>query len=72
MVGEEVPSCPLHEIQLPFGGWYDWRTQVMVFLLSFATQDGAGDAHPFPTWWGNNNYDAHGNPQNFDPCLCVN
>jgi len=32
----------------------DGGTQVMVFILSFAVQGAAGNAHLFPSWWGAN------------------
>ncbi len=47
-------------------------TQVLVFILSFATNGAAGTAHPFPDWWGNHNVDAAGNHTNVDHCLYVN
>ena len=42
------------------GAALDGGTQVMVFILSFAVQGAAGEAHLFPSWWGafqGGNYD---------------
>ena len=47
----------------------DGGTQVIVFILTFAVFGGAGKSVAFPTYWGNNNMDADGNPLNFDYCL---
>ncbi|EJD37993.1 OPT superfamily oligopeptide transporter [Auricularia subglabra TFB-10046 SS5] len=45
------------------GAALDGGTQVMVFILSFAVQGAAGDAHLIPTWWGANN------EGNYDRCF---
>ena len=47
----------------------DGGTQVIVFILTFAVFGGAGKSVAFPTYWGNHNMDADGNPLNFDYCL---
>lgn len=39
--------------------------QIIVFILTFAVFGGSGEAHQFPTWWGNN---LSGN---VDRCLYV-
>ncbi|KAG2041639.1 OPT oligopeptide transporter protein-domain-containing protein [Suillus americanus] len=47
------------------GAALDGGTQVMVFILSFAVQGAAGQAHLIPEWWGANQ------GGNYDRCLSL-
>jgi len=47
-------------------------TQVLVFILSFATNGAAGPAKPFPVWWGNRYKNAQGHNANYDHCAYIN
>ncbi|KAG2111688.1 OPT oligopeptide transporter protein-domain-containing protein [Suillus discolor] len=48
------------------GAALDGGTQVMVFILSFAVQGAAGNAHLIPEWWGANQ------SGNYDRCSYLN